>query len=143
MMIRQWKGDRAPKPVPPQRASAILSLCAVQEGWFYARELGEVRGAVAELGEMIWLAFQHQDVLAINREWSKIFCFKWLWRPKTMPEAERRRLVEIRKRGKTGRVVTEDELAFCTTMLDAYPEDYAEVDAEIVDWAIELMRGPR
>jgi hypothetical protein len=63
--------------VAPQRASALLSACAAQEGWFYARSIGDVLGACCELGELLWLSFQHPDVLEFRREWSRIFCFRW------------------------------------------------------------------
>jgi len=136
-MIHQWKGDRPPKPVPPQRASALLSACAIQEGWFYARAIGEVLGARCELGELIWLSFRHPDVLEIQREWCKIFCFRWRWRP--MPAAERVRLVGIRRHGKTGLPLSEEEGRFCERMFARYPESYREVDAEIREWAARMM----
>ena len=115
MKIQQRKGDRPPKPVPPQRASALLSACAIQEGWFYARAIGEVLGARCELGEMIWLSFQHPDVLEIQREWCKIFCFRWHREDEAEPHHEAARWNAEHPVG-TVVALTEDDGSITTTI---------------------------
>ena len=52
-----------------------------------------------------------------------------------MAASDRERLLEIRKRGKLGRVtVTDDEHAFCTEMYERFPKEYADVETEMIAW---------
>lgn len=52
-----------------------------------------------------------------------------------MTPEERARLLEIRKRGKVGRLpVTREEHAFCAEMWDRFPAEYGEVEAEMMTW---------
>jgi len=64
--------ERPAKPVRGERASLLLSTAAGMVGWFYAKEIG------AENGEAIWLSQRPGSPLDGKREWSKIFCFKWI-----------------------------------------------------------------
>jgi hypothetical protein len=48
---------------------------------------------------------------------------------------ERARLLEIRKRGKVGRLpVSSEERTFCNEMWERFPVDYQEVEAEMQHW---------
>lgn len=51
-----------------------------------------------------------------------------------MTPEERARLLEIRKRGKLSRPVSREEHAFCEEMWRLFPEEYREVEAEMLDW---------
>lgn len=54
-----------------------------------------------------------------------------------MTREDRERLLEIRKRGKMGRVpVSKEEHNFCTEMWMTNPKEYAEVEAEMTDWLL-------
>jgi hypothetical protein len=64
--------DRPVKPVRGERASLLLSTAAGMKGWFYAWQIQ------AEVGEAIWLSQLPGSPLDGKREWSKIFCFKWV-----------------------------------------------------------------
>jgi hypothetical protein len=52
-----------------------------------------------------------------------------------MTPEERTRLLEIRKRGKVGRLpVSLEERAFCDEMWQRFPVEYAEVEEEMRTW---------
>jgi hypothetical protein len=51
-----------------------------------------------------------------------------------MTQEQRQRLLEIRKRGKTGKAVTSEEHAFCEEMWRRFPAAYRDVEEELQRW---------
>lgn len=51
-----------------------------------------------------------------------------------MTQEEREKLLSIRKRGKTSKLLSENEFSFCQKMWEKYPEEYKEVCEEIRQW---------
>lgn len=52
-----------------------------------------------------------------------------------MTEEDHDKLLEIRKRGKIGRLpVSAEEHAFCDKMYKRFPKEYAAVEAEMMAW---------
>jgi hypothetical protein len=56
-----------------------------------------------------------------------------------MKPADRMRLVELRQKSKTGKSLNAWELEFCERMWKEHPEEYREVEKEIIEWAKKLM----
>jgi hypothetical protein len=56
-----------------------------------------------------------------------------------MPEGDRARLVEVRRRSKTGGTLSREETDFVVRMFELYPDEYSEVEVEIREWANRLM----
>ena len=51
----------------------------------------------------------------------------------------RKRVLEIRKRGKSGGNLSAEDMMFCQRMRKLHPKEYKEIDAEVQEWAMSMM----